>query len=62
MLCSFSCWKNVITRRSVLDFQPTLSEFVQVKILSVSLTRGKSPQFSNVYHVKFIYEAKLLGR
>ena len=39
-------WKlleNVITRRSVLDFQPTLSESVQVEILSVSLTRRKSP-------------------
>ena len=43
------CWKNVITRRYVPDSLPTLLEFVQVKILSVNLTRRKS-------------QAKLLGR
>ena len=35
--------ENVITPRSVPDFQPTLSESVPVKILSISLIRGKSP-------------------
>ena len=38
------CWKNVITGRSVHNFQPTLSEAVQVEMLFVSLTRRKSPQ------------------
>ena len=39
---SDDCWRNVITHRSVRNFQPTLSETVQVEILSVSLTRRKS--------------------
>ena len=56
------CWKNVITRRSVFDFQPTLSESIQVKILSVGMTKRKSPRVGNAYHVEFISEAKLLGR
>ena len=38
-----TCWKNVITHTSVLESQPTLSKAVQIKILSVSLTRRKSP-------------------
>ena len=42
------CWKMVITRRPVRNFQLTLLEAVQVEILSVSLTRRESPQFGSI--------------
>ena len=43
-----SVLENLITRRSIPDSQLTQSESIPVKILSISLTRGKSPRLGNV--------------
>ena len=53
------CWKNVIIRRSVPDSQPAQLESVPIKILSV---KKEESMIRQCKLVKFISEAKLLGR